>query len=75
MNVEVIRRVQVGDDAQMAVPVDLEWHLRYGDPVKVRFMAAEVVAGLHYLIHECTKEEAWRRLKLMRAATRGRHVL
>ena len=59
--------VDLGDGAKMTVPLELEWHLRYGNPEAVRFIAASVVASLSYLLLECTKEEAWRRIKLCRA--------
>lgn len=29
---------------------DIEWQLRYGDPVKVRFLAASIVSAYHELI-------------------------
>lgn len=54
---EAVIRVAVGDGAIMTVPVDLEWHLRYGDPVKVRMQAAEAVASYDYLILHCSS--AW----------------
>jgi hypothetical protein len=50
----------------MLLPTDVEWHLRYGDAARVRFVAAEVVACYDYLIRECTQKEALRRLKLLR---------
>lgn len=33
-----------------------------------RMLAVGPLASFLYLIEECTKEEAWRRIKLMRAA-------
>lgn len=64
--------VDCGDGAQMTMPRDrLEWNLRYGDPERVRFDAASVVESYAYLVMECSKEEAWRRIKLMRAAREG----
>lgn len=68
---EGIIRVAVGDGAIMAAPVDLEWHLRYGDPVRVRMQAAEVVASYDYLINHCSQEEATGRLKALREARRA----
>ena len=59
--------VAIGGGAVMTCPTgDLQWRLRYGDgPVMV---AASVVDSFEYLINHCTKEEAWRRILLMRAA-------
>jgi hypothetical protein len=45
---------------------ELEWRMRYGDAP--RFVAAGVIECFEYLIMHCTKEEAWRRIKLMRHA-------
>jgi hypothetical protein len=65
-------RVDVGDGATMPKPdSNLEWHMRYGDAVGRRFAAAEVVAAYNYLIWRCTKDEIWRRVKLIRAASKG----
>jgi phosphopantothenate synthetase len=53
------------------------WQLRYSKdktPPNVaddRMMAAGVLESYRYLIEECTKDEAWRRIKLMRAAIRA----
>ena len=59
--------VDVGDGAQMTCPTgELEWRLRYGD--KPAFVAASVVDSFSYLVMNCTKEEGWRRIKLMREA-------
>jgi phosphopantothenate synthetase len=33
-----------------------------------RMLAAGICESYLYLIHECTKEEAWRRIKILRAA-------
>lgn len=68
---EAIIRIAVGDGAIMTAPVDLEWHLRYGDPVKVRMQAAEAVASYDYLIRHCSQDEALRRLKELRKARRA----
>lgn len=55
--------------AQMSLPLGgLQWQLRYGDAEGVSLTAASVVDSFEYLIMHCNKEEAWRRLKLMRAA-------
>lgn len=57
----------------MTVPVGLEWHLRYGaNPERLRYVAAAALESYSYLIMECTKEEAWRRIKMMRAAIKNR---
>ena len=64
--------VDVGGGAIMNAPLArLEWNLRYGDLEQVRYDAAEVIAAYRYLIHECTCDEACRRIKLMRAAMQG----
>lgn len=69
--------VPVGEDAAMNVPSvgeeSLEWALRYTvaaeqDTDKAqRMAAASCLASYTYLL-SCTKEEAWRRIKLLRAA-------
>lgn len=70
-----ILNVEVGDGAMMTVPTGYwGWRLRYGKdttPPGVcddRMLAAGVCDSYRYLIMECTKEEAWRRIKLMREA-------
>jgi hypothetical protein len=61
--------VRVGDDAQMCVPTELgAWCARYYPQYLQRFDASGVMASYLYLVLECTKAEAWRRIKLMRAA-------
>jgi hypothetical protein len=65
---EAIIKVAVGDGAIMTAPIDLEWHLRYGDPMLVRMQAAEAIASYDYLIRECSQDEALRRLKALREA-------
>ena len=65
---EAVIRVAVGDGAVMTAPVDLEWHLRYGDPVRIRMQAAEAIASYDYLIRQCSQAEALRRLKALREA-------
>lgn len=67
-----VKRVYIGGGAQMTAPLNLEWHLRYGDPSQVRYVAAEVVASFKYLIEECSRDEAWRRIKLMRESVAHR---
>lgn len=74
-----VLRVDVGDGAAMTVPLsDWNWQLRYARPepnrgsnCDDRMLAASVNDSYLYLIQECTKEESWRRIKLMRAALRG----
>lgn len=64
--------VDCGGGAQMTMPRGrLEWNLRYGDPARVRFDAASAVESYRYLVLECTKEEAWQRIKLIRASMEG----
>jgi len=74
-NPERVITVKLGDGAQMDVPgAWWTWCLRYGKDMSEppacsdRMMAAGVCESYRYLILECTKEEAWRRIKLMRAA-------
>ena len=66
--------VAVAEDAQMSCPTgELEWQMRYGDPVKVRMLVAGVLDSYEYLVCHCSKEEAWRRIKIMREAVRKYH--
>lgn len=65
--------IEVGDGAVMALPLkDWLWQLRYsnepdrGTQCSDRMLAAGLLESYLYLIEECTKEEAWRRIKLMR---------
>jgi hypothetical protein len=54
---------------QMTAPRgSLEWQMRYGDPMRVRMVAAAALNSYEYLVLSCTKEEAWRRIKLIRKA-------
>lgn len=74
--------VYVGDGtpegtAQMSVPkLNWLWSLRYGEDTSAptecddRMLAAGALESYRYLIMECTKEEAWLRIKQMRAAIR-----
>lgn len=63
----------------MTVPTnDWLWSLRYqrSEPDREtkcddRMLAAGVLDSYLYLIEECTKEEAWRRIKIMREALRN----
>lgn len=62
--------VDVGDGAQMTCPTsELEWRMRYGDAPAL--IAASVIDSFSYLITNCTKEEAWRRILIMRAAMKN----
>lgn len=70
--------VEVGDGAAMTVPTGYwGWRLRYGKDVTPpgicddRMLAAGVCDSYRYLIMECPKEEAWRRIKLMREAIKA----
>ena len=64
--------VDMGDGASMTMPRGrLEWNLRYGNPEAVRYDAASVVETFRYLVLECNRDEAWRRIKLMRDAMKG----
>lgn len=66
------------DEVLMTVPrADWMWQLRYADepnrPRSIcsdRMMAAGVCEDYRYLIMECTKDEAWHRIKLLRAAVK-----
>lgn len=67
--------VDVGG-ARMTLPRgDWLWQLRYqrpepdrGTKCDDRMIAAGVLESYLYLVQECTKDEAWRRIKIMRAA-------
>lgn len=56
----------------MTCPVgDLDWQLRYGSEsskLACALTAASVIDSFNYLIMNCNKEEAWRRIKIMRSA-------
>ena len=67
--------VDLGDGAFMSVPYGYWlWRLVHCKDVTPpgisddRSLAASVLEGYRYLITECTKEEAWRRIKLLRHA-------
>jgi hypothetical protein len=50
----------------------LEWSLRYGDPMAVRFLAASVIESFDYLLSDnINMTEATRRLRVLRAAVRA----
>lgn len=74
-----VGHIEVGDGAIMSVPIgEWLWQLRYvrkeqTRPAHIcddRMLAAGVIASYMYLVQECTKEEAWRRIKIMREAMR-----
>ena len=66
--------VACGDGATMSVPaIDLDgslgWKLRYNPPSELNNMAAaSALESFAYLVDNCTKEEAWRRIKFLRKA-------
>ena len=61
-------RVDVGDGAIMTYPCgELEWQLRYGNPERVRYIAASVIDSYAYLLSkDISTKEAIRRLRIMR---------
>ena len=64
--------VPVGGGAHMTVPTNDEcWNARYAPTALSPFAAADHFDSYQYLVLECTKEEAWRRIKLMRAALKS----
>lgn len=72
--------VEIGDGAAMSVPLgDWLWemnHVRpepdHGTECDDRMLVVSPLESYLYLIMECTKEEAWRRIKLLRTAIRDR---
>lgn len=61
-----VLRVPVGDNAKMSFPTtELCWQARYGKNQPTMLMAG-ALESFRYLVLECTKEEAWRRIKLIR---------
>lgn len=68
--------VEVGDGAAMTLPLhSWLWKLRYQRPepdrgtiCDDRMLAAGALESYLYLIEECSKEEAWRRIKILRHA-------
>ena len=73
-----VKYVQVGGGAQMAVPLpDWLWQMNHirpepdrGTKCDDRMLAVGVMESYLYLIQGCTKDEAWRRIKLLRDALR-----
>ena len=62
--------VPIGSDAQMTFPTtDLCYQMRYGQNADV--CAASALESFRYLVLECTKEEAWRRIQAMRQAAKA----
>ena len=73
-----VLNVYVHPDAMMTVPrADWLWELNWTDePERVTLCTdRQIMVGIgesfRYLILECTKEEAWRRILQMRAAIRA----
>lgn len=69
--------IPVGDGAMMSMPFNYWlWRLRYAKdmtPPNIcddRMLAASALESYRYLVMECNKEEAWRRIKIMRQAVR-----
>lgn len=60
--------IPVDAGAVMFAPTrSLEWQLRYGDAIRVRYIAAAVVESFEYLLSKnITTKEAIRRLRIMR---------
>ena len=75
--------VPVGDDAVMTVPrPEWLWQLVWVQPepdrgtkCDDRMLAVSSLESYLYLIEECTKEEAWRRIKTLRGALRAHREL
>lgn len=70
-------RIDVGGGASMSMPApnddgSLAWRLTWNEPATRTdcLCAASALESYLYLVLECTKEEAWRRIKLMREAYR-----
>jgi len=71
--------ILVGDGAQMSVPIgNWLWQLRYTkEPERSsticddRMLAAGVMESYMYLIEDCSKDEAWRRIRIMREAIKA----
>ena len=62
-----VHYVDVGGGAQMTFPVgEFCNQMRYGQNADTA--AASALDSYRYLVLECTKEEAWKRIKLIRKA-------
>lgn len=67
--------VDIGGNAQMTCPTrELDNMLRYGDAERMKLVAASAIDSFNYLVMECTKEEAWRRILLMRKAMKDQAI-
>lgn len=64
--------VDCGDGATMTMvnpysQDNVEWGLRYGNPIRMRYVTASVIESYDYLLSgEITMKEAIRRLRLLR---------
>jgi hypothetical protein len=68
-----VLHVAMGDGAVMSFPARnddgcLGWRLHYHQREGDNYSAASVIESYQYLVLECSKEEAWRRIKLLRAS-------
>lgn len=72
----VTAQVECGDGAVMSIvnpfhDYSIEWQLRYGNAVIVRYCAASLLSSYDYLLSdEISMKEATRRLRLMRTKRR-----
>lgn len=74
-----VGHIEVGNGAVMTVPLpNWLWQMNHvrpepdrGTMCDDRMLAVGVIQSYMYLVQECTKEEAWRRIKIMRAALRS----
>jgi hypothetical protein len=65
-----VHRVKVAPDAQMAFPSgEMCWQARYGQHHD--YGVAESLESYRYLVLECKKEEAWRRILCIRQAMKA----
>lgn len=63
----MLQRISVGDGAVMPRACgEAERVARYGDVVRHRYELAELIAAYNYLVTECSRDEAWRRIKAIR---------
>lgn len=73
---DCLAHVDCGDGAVMSMvnpysDDSVEWGLRYGNPVRMRFVAASVIESYDYLLSgEIPMKEATRRLRLLRQRRR-----
>lgn len=72
-----VGHVECGDGASMSYPIgEFLWQLRYTRPepdrgphiCDDRMVVCSIIESYLYLVQECTKEEAWRRIKIIRRA-------